>query len=76
LPPSGFDPRLVDVAAQEHIKMHENYRPLSMPRELMKPPAPSGFYSSRAADSFEAWRKLLMNSGIKSADCIATSTPC
>ena len=64
-PPSGFDPTLVDVAAQERIKMHENYKPLAMPRVLMKPPQKSGYYSSRAEQSFKTWREKLMSLGTK-----------
>jgi hypothetical protein len=64
-PPLGFDPMLVDVAAQERIKMHENYKPLAMPRELMKPPQESGYYSLRAEQSFRKWRESLTSLGTK-----------
>lgn len=74
--PPPLDQGLIDLAAQQHLQMHENYRPLSMPRELMKEPAPPGYFSSRVADDFERWRKLLMSSPTKSAGCTATQTPC
>lgn len=75
-PRPPLDQGLVDVAAQEYLQMHGSYQPLSTPRELMREPAPPGYFSSRAAESFERWRKVLMNSAIRSEDCIATSTPC
>ena len=65
LPPSGFDPLLVDVAAQEYLKTHSMYVPLALPRELMRPPAKSGHFSSRAEESFRKWRESLMSSGTK-----------
>jgi len=63
--PPQLDQGLVDVAAQERIKMHETYKPLAMPRELMKPPQESGYYSSRAEQSFKTWREKLMSLGTK-----------
>lgn len=74
--PPPLDQGLIDLAAQQHIQMHENYRPLALPRELMKPPQEPGHFSSRAEQSFKTWREKLTNSATKSEACTATSTAC